>query len=159
MKLLSQFESKGNIELLSQLKLAVFASKYTPREIYSLSRELFHSLCKLPISLCSGWQAALEKELLTNVDESITANIVYYSAKDIAQINLPKHLEPLYLNHKLLLLSAQSRTSRVSKGDINKRDDLLFKQVDKILFMYIREGGRLEEYYNQKLRSNFPVFK
>lgn len=158
MKLLSQFESKGNIELLSQVKLAVFASKYTPLELYSLAIELFHSLCKLPISLCSGWQAPLEKELLANIKGSLTANIVYYSAKDIGQIHLPEHLESLYLNKKLLLLSAQSRTSRASKGDINKRDDLLLKQVDKILFMYIRDGGRLEEYYNQKLRSNFPVY-
>jgi len=35
---------------------------------------------------------------------------------------------------------------------------LLFKQTDKVLFIYIESGGRLEKYYNQLVNNNFPVF-
>ena len=158
MKILSQFESKGNIELLSQTTLAVFASKNATQEIYKPAQELFLSLSELTISLCGGWQAPLEKYLLNLASSEMKANIVYYSAKDLGQINPNAKLDSLDTDKKLLLISAQSKTNRASKNDVDKRDDLLFKQVDKVLFMYIEPGGRLEKYYNQLVEKDFPVF-
>jgi len=158
MKVLSHFESKGNIELLSQETLAVFASKNAPREIYPHARELFHELCRLPLSLCGGWQAPVEKELLSLTYPEMTADILLYSAKDLAIINLDETLKNLDMFGKLLLLSAESRSGRISKNDVDKRDDLLFKHMDKFLFMFIESGGRLEKYYNQLVDKNVPVF-
>lgn len=158
MKVLTQFESKGNIELLSQSKLAVFTSKNTPREISESAQRLFLSLCKLKISLAGGWQAPLEKQLLNLTYAGMPANIIYYSAKDLGQIKQNQKLAALDNEHKLLIVSAKSRTNRVSKNDINKRDTLLFNQVEKVLFMYIAHGGRLEKYYNQLLQKDFPVY-
>jgi len=158
MKVLSQFESKGNIELLSQDTLAVFASKNTSQEIYQPAKELFLTLCKLSVSLCGGWQAPLEKQLINLSYPEMTANILYYSAKDIGQINQDKKLKALDMFGKLLLISAESRANRVSKNDIDKRDELLFSQVDKVLFLFIEPGGRLEKYYNQLVEKNFPIF-
>jgi len=158
MKVLSQFESKGNIELLSQSTVAVFASKNAPEDLYLPASELFLALCKLPLSLCGGWQAPLEKRLLNLAYPEMTANILYYSARDIGQISPGEKLKALDIFGKLLLISAESRTNRASSNDIDKRDALLFKHVDKVLFIYIERGGRLEEYYNQLLGRDFPVF-
>ena len=158
MNVLSHFESKGNIELLSQTTLAIFASKNTPSEIFQQAREIFLQLCSLPLSLCGGWQAALEKELLSLTHPQMAADILLYSAKDLAKINLNETLKNLDMFGKLLLLSAESRSDRVSKNDVDKRDDLLFKHMDKVLFMFIESGGRLEKYYNQLVKKNFPVF-
>ena len=158
MKLLSQFESLGNIELLSQSTLSVFASKNTPQEIYPFALELFLSLCKLPLSLSSGWQAPLEKKLLNLTYPEMTANILYYSAKDLSKSGQNRKLKTLDMFGKLLVISAESRSGRPTKSDVDKRDTLLFQQTEKVLFIYIESGGRLEKYYNQFLEKNFPVY-
>jgi len=158
MKVLSQFESKGNIELLSQTTLAVFASKNSPQEIYQPAQEIFLSLCKLPISLSGGWQAPLEKQLLNFTYPEMTASVLYYSAKDLGQVNQNNKMKILDIAGKLLLISAESKTNRASQNDVDKRDELLFKQVDKVLFLYIESDGRLEKYYNRLAEKDFPVF-
>jgi len=157
MKLLSQFETKGNVELLSQNKIALFSSKNTPDEIYKPAEELFFTLCKLSISLAGGWQAPLEKSLLDLTLSGMKANIIYYSAKDLVSIENPK-LKELESQNKILYVSAQSRKSRVSKEDINKRDELMFKQVEAVLFLYIEPNGRLEKYFDQLINKKFPVY-
>jgi len=158
MKVLSHFESKGNIELLSQATLGVFASQKTPTDIYPSAKQLFLSLCRIPLSLSGGWQAPLEKQLLQLAYPEMTASILYYSAKDLARITLSDHLNTLDMFGKLLLISAESKTPRATQSDVDKRDALLFTQTDKILFLHIEHGGRLEKYYNQLLDKDFPVF-
>jgi len=158
MKVLSHFESLGNIELLSQSTLSVFASKNSPLEIYPLALDLFLSLCKLPLSISSGWQAPLEKKLLNLTYPEMTANIIYYSAKDISKTRQDRKLKDLDIFGKLLLISAESRSDRATKSDVDKRDALLFQQTEKVFFVYIDSGGRLEKYYNQFLEKDFPVY-
>jgi hypothetical protein len=158
MKILSQFESRGNIELLSQKIVAVFSSKNTPPEIYPAAEKLFEKMIDSPLSLASGWQAPLEKKLLGLTHSTMKANIVYYTAKDLSQIKLSPALIDLEREKKLLIVSAQSRQTRPTKSDINKRDALLFKQVSHVLFFYINPGGRLEEYFNHLQEAAFPVF-
>jgi hypothetical protein len=158
MKVLSHFESLGNIELLSQSTLSVFASKNTPQEIYPSAEDLFLSLCRLPLSLSSGWQAPLEKKLLNLTYPEMTANILYYSAKDLSKTGQDRKLKALNMFGKLLLISAESRSDRPTRNDVDKRDTLLFQQTEKVLFLYIESGGRLERYYNQFIEKNFPVY-
>lgn len=157
MRVLSQFESKGNVELLSQKNLAIFSSKNTPEEIFKSAEELFLSLCSMPICLASGWQAYFEKHLLELVKPDMPVNIIYYSAKDIGELNF-KELDVLEKENKLLYISAQSRKNRISKGDVDKRDELLFSQVDAALFLYIEPKGRLEKYFDILVMEEFPVY-
>lgn len=157
MKLLSQFESRGNIELLSQKIVAIFSSINTPQEIYGDAEKLFEKLKNRQLSIAGGWQAALEKKLLNTTDSKMLANIIYYTAKDLSQIKMIKKLKLLEDEKKLLLISAQSRQKRASKNDVDKRDKLLFEQVSHVLFLYIHPGGRLENYFNLLQESNFPI--
>ena len=157
MKVLAQFESKGNVELLSQKTLAIFSSKNTPQEIFNSAKKLFVSLCKMPLSLASGWQAPLEKHLLGLTSPVMAANIIYYSAKDINELNFIK-LHELEQENKILYISAQSRKNRVSKEDIDKRDELMLSKVDAILFLYIEPKGRLEKYFDFLCLEDFSIF-
>lgn len=158
MKILSQFESRGNIELLSQKPIAVFASQKTPEEIYKRAQNVFLKLCELPVSLAGGWQAPLERKLLQTILPAMQANIIYYSARDISKIKMMEKLTALETENKLLVVSAQSRQIRPSQNDIDKRDRLIFSQVSKILFMHVSEGGRLEKYFNSCLQNGLPVY-
>ena len=156
MKILSQFESKGNVELLSQKTLAIFSSKNTPQDIYTSAEELFLSLCELPVCLASGWQAPLEKHLLGLTNPAMPANIIYYSAKDISELNIVK-LAELEKENKLLYISAQSRKNRISKEDVDKRDELLLSYVNGALFFFIEPMGRLEKYFDFLCLEDFNV--
>ncbi|MCB0282558.1 MAG: hypothetical protein KDF60_08255 [Calditrichaeota bacterium] len=155
---MSQFETRGNIELLSQKPIALFASKETPKDLYPDAEIFFEKLCRLPVSLAGGWQAPLEKKLLHKTNTKIKANVIYYSARDIGKIKISEHLSNLNDNDKLLIVSAQSRQTRPSQNDIDKRDKLMFTQVHSVLFLYINEGGRLEKYFNDLLSSQFTVY-
>lgn len=157
MKILSQFESKGNLELLSQRTLALFSSKNTPQEIFKSAQELFLALCEMPLSLAGGWQAPFEKHLLGLTNPDMPANIIYYSAKDISQLNI-KELTQLEEQNKLLYISAQSRKNRVSKEDVDKRDELLLSKVDAVIFLYIEPRGRLEKYFDFLCLEDFATF-
>jgi hypothetical protein len=157
MRLLSQFETKGNIELLSQKIIAVFSSKNTPGEIYNPGRDLFLKLCELPLSIAGGWQAPFEKILLKEINPQMPANIIYYSAKNLISVKNTGFTE-LEKNNKVLYVSAQSRKDRASKQDINKRDQLMFSQVHSVLFFYIETNGRLQKYFDQLIRNNFSVY-
>ncbi len=158
MTLLSKFESTGNIELLSQKIITVFSSKDTPQEIYPAAEKLFEKLKDNHVSIASGWQAPLEKKLLESTYPEMVANIIYYTAKDLSQISLLPGLKRLDDKKKLLVISAQSRQKRATKNDIDKRDELLFKQVSQVIFLYISPDGRLEKYFNRLQEASFPIF-
>lgn len=157
MKILSQFESRGNVEILSQKILAVFSSINTPEEIYQPAEEIFKKLCDLPISLAGGWQAPLEKQLLDLTSSEMAANIIYYSAKNISRLRMPE-LKGFEETNKILYISARSRKDRISKEDVDKRDELLFSQVGAVLFLFIAPKGRLEHYFDFLILQDFPVY-
>ena len=141
--------SKGSIELLSQRKLAVFASRNAPREIYKSAEELFKALQKLYLSLAGGWQAPLERRLFESADPHQPANYIYYLAKDINAFR-PTPLQQRILDeNKLLMLSPEIKAKRTSQSLVKQRDALLFSQIDSVLFIYIHPGGRLEGYLHQ----------
>lgn len=143
-----KFESKGNIELLSQRNVALFASVKTPKEIYYEAQLLVEKMVERNFCLAGGWQAPLEKEILNDQLKKGKANIIFYTAKDIKYIKMKEPLQPMLEKEKLLILSPESKKKRVSKADIDLRDMLILDQIKHILFLYIDPGGRLETYYN-----------
>ena len=143
------FQSKGNIELLSQRKLAVFASKDTPREIYPDAEKCFAALRQLALCLAGGWQAPLERRLFEQADTGLAANYILYLAKDINAFRPTALQQHLLDENKLLVLSPEIKAKRASQSLVKQRDALLFSQIDSVLFLYIRPGGRLEGYLRE----------
>ena len=143
------FQSRGNIELLSQRKLAVFASQNTPDRIYREAEKLFSALQRLPLSLAGGWQAPLERRLYARADVQQAANYIHYLAKDINEFQPNDLQNRLLQENKLLVLAPEIRAKRASRSLVKQRDALLFSQIDSILFLYISPGGRLDTYLRQ----------
>jgi len=152
------FETLGNVELLSQNALALFASRHTPQPIIPEAQKLFTALTRLPLALAGGWQAPLEKKLLRSIDPAAAANYLYYLAKDINTFQPDRVQQRLLNQRKLLILSPGIHAPRPSAKEISRRDTLLFAQVRKILFFYIAPSGRLEKYFNYLLEQAFQVF-
>jgi len=158
MPLISKFKSCGNIELLSRKRVALFASRNTPAEIYPAASALFHVLCNLPLCLGGGWQAPLEKKLLNQLPGAPRAGLIYYSATDIGGRALNQKLQKIFEAQKLLLLCAEAAPGRASRSAVDKRDQLLFGQITRIIFFYIAPEGRLESVFNTLLKNNNTPF-
>jgi hypothetical protein len=152
------FESKGNIEILSQNKIALFASRNAPNEIIVEAEKIFIELRKKPVAVASGWQAPLEKRLFDQISDRDKANYIYYTAKDIKQISLKKAQQKVHDDGKLLLISPQLKTDRISGKEVDLRDELILSQINKILFLYIQPGGRLEKMLRQLSLKKYVLF-
>ncbi len=152
------FETRGNVELLSQLKVALFASKETPKTLYADALALFQSLQNMPLALAGGWHAPLEKFLFKNILLRCQANFIQYLARDINRIKPGAGQAELLKNEKLLLISPDIRQVRPSESLVKKRDSLLFSQISKILFLHISPGGRLEKYFNQLNPAEYHLY-
>lgn len=152
------FHSRGNIELLSQNKLAVFASRETPEELFEPAQTFFRELLRLPISLAGGWQSALEKELLTLFSPQVTANLIQYFAREINHLKLEDWQQALLNENKLLIISPETNQKRPNKSLVSKRDALIFSHCQKVLFFYVQPDGRLQAYFDQLLKSKHQLF-
>lgn len=153
------FETLGNVELLSQNRAAILASQQAPAEIFKPARALADSIAKLPLAAAGGWQSPLEKEILHQISHvKNQCNIIHYLARNINNLKLNKRQNPLMNSNKLLLISPEIQDTRPSRRQINNRDELMFSQIDKVLFLFISAGGRLEEYFNRMISSSYKVF-
>ncbi len=141
------FETVGNVELLSQKKLAVFCSRTVPETIKPAAERLFKALVQIPLSLAGGWQAPLEKQLFnTFALNPPTGHFIYYLAKDISTFRANFLQESLLKEKRLLVIAPQLKQKRPTQKLVTARDSLLFEQVSRILFLFIEEAGRLEQY-------------
>jgi hypothetical protein len=152
------FETRGNVELLSQTRLALFASRAAPEQVYEAAKQVFSRLAALPLSLAGGWQAPLEKHLLHLFPRKATANIIHYLARDINTIRLNAQQEEMLAESRLLLISPSLKQARTTSALVKKRDALIFLQTKKILFLHIRHGGRLEQQFNELYASGHDLY-
>jgi len=152
------FETLGNVELLSQARIALFASRNTPVELYPAAEALFSKLTELPVSIAGGWQAPLEKHLLSQFPLSAKANIIHYLARNINNLHLNRFQENLLAVNKLLLVSPSLRPIRVTSSMVIKRDNLIHSQIKKILFLHIEQGGKLERQFNQLYGAGYHIY-
>ena len=152
------FQTLGNVELLSQKKIAIFASKNAPEELLQSKNELFDKLLNMPIALAGGWQSPMEKSIYNCFDTNSAANIIHYIAKDINQFIPSKKQQNLIDQNKLLIVSPELKEVRASAPAVDKRDRLIFSQNKSIFFLYIEQGGRLEKYFRELNQLNYQLF-
>ncbi len=152
------FNTRGNIELLSQNKIALFASQHVPDALQTDLEEFFTHLLHLPIGLAGGWQSPFEKQLYARFHASMQANVIHYFARDINQLALTPLQSALMEKGKLLMIAPETESRRPSKLLVKKRDRLLFAQNRKICFLFIRSGGMLEQYFVELLQTGHAVY-
>lgn len=152
------FETLGNVELLSQQKIALFASRSAPPEIYEPALMLFRELGRLPLTLAGGWHAPLEKFLFKHSKAQEIANYIYYLSTNINQFKANDRQKELLQSDKLLVISPLLKEKQASRPSVKKRDELIFRQVNKILFLYMQPGGRLETYFRQLSEQDYQLY-
>jgi hypothetical protein len=152
------FTTRGNIELLSQNKIALFASRKTPETMLPDIFDFFDQLRELPIGLSGGWHSPAEKRLFKRMDVAQTANVLHYFARELNSIKPTAFQEQLLTKKKLLMIAPETKSKRANKTLVRQRDLLLLSQNKKVCFLHISRGGRLENYFNQLLEMKHSVF-
>lgn len=152
------FQTLGNVELLSQKKVAVFSSKNASEELNPIVNGILDKLFQLPLALAGGWQSPLEKSVYQKFNEKCTANIIHYIARDINQFQPSEIQQKLIYQNKLLIIAPELKENRASASAVDKRDRLIFSQNKKILFLYIEPKGRLEKYFKELSQLNFQLY-
>ncbi len=152
------FQTLGNVELLSQKKIAVFASKNSPNDLVQIVNEISEKLFKMPIALAGGWQSPLEKSVYQKFNIKCTPNIIHYIAKNINLFKPTEKQQNLIDQNKLLIISPELKENRASASAVDKRDRLIFSQNKNIFFLYIEPGGRLEKYFKELSQLNYQLY-
>jgi len=153
------FETRGNMEIFSQKKLALFASRQAPQQVWSAVEAVFKTLLELPLSLAGGWQAPLERHLLNLPQVGAgKANFIFYLARNLNEYESGGNIRRLLEADKLLFIAPETTQKRPSRRLIDRRDKLLFSQINRILFLYIHPGGRLEAYFNLLLQKKYHLY-
>lgn len=153
------FETLGNVELLSQARLAIFASRQSSVSVSEEALKLVDRLLTLPIALAGGWQAPLERQIFRQLaTASNSINCIYYLAKNINIFKPDKLQQHLLDSNRLLIIAPQTRASRPAKPFIKQRDNLLFEQNKRICFLSIRAGGRLAGYVEWLSAHKYSLF-
>ncbi len=152
------FETRGNVELLSANRFAVFASRTCPDDLVQAGVNLFDALKAFPFCVVGGWQAKAEKQILNFILERTNASVIHYLAKNLSTFT-PNAGQQRYLDKKRLLFVAPPlHQPRPSRKEITLRDQLLFSQTRKLVFLYIQPGGRLETYCNFLSAGDYTLF-
>jgi len=153
------FETIGNVELLSQNKVAIFSSKDVSLEITSQATSLIKSISSLSIAIAGGWQAPLEKKVFSfYTKQKSPINLIYYLAKNINLFKASVLQKNLIQRDRLLVIAPQFKEKRPTHKNISMRDELLFSQINKILFLSISPGGRLENYLSKLSSKKYQLY-
>ena len=152
------FITHGNAELLSQKKLAVFASHSSPEMNFLEIVKLFNCLKNQKIALAGGWHSSLERSLFMTADQSDKANYLYYVAKDLNSYRFNKQQQMLIEAEKLLMIGHDKPKHRIDKISSKWRNQLILSQMDTVLFIYIRPEGFLHSCFEQLLSDGNRIF-
>jgi len=152
------FNTLGNVELLSHKRLLIMASRQAPDDLKQNALSFFDQILSLDLTLCGGWQAPLEKALLTRFEQRLPAGLIYYLARDINQFQPGKKLQPLFEAGKVLFAAPELSGVRVGRQQVKKRDTLMLSQNNNILFVYLRPAGHLEKTLQYCLDRQYNIF-
>lgn len=153
------FETIGNIELLSHKRLAIFCSQSFPQIAEQAALDLIEAIGQLPLVFCGGWQAPFEKKLYKQFSQfNNTTYFIHYLASDINHYKLFPSEQMLLDENRLLLIAPRLNYKRADAKQVAMRDRLLFEQNNKVLFLGLSVGGRLESYIKELSSANYQLF-
>ena len=150
--------SLGNADLLEHHPIAIYASRNLPLSVLNDAEKLISLLAKEKYVLAGGWQSRMEKRLLKVSLRFPTSRIIYFLARGIKFYNLPRELEELIAENRLLVLSNFESERRVSRYLVEKRDQWMQNYIDYYLFLYIDPGGKTTDLFERCLEEGKSTF-
>lgn len=143
----------GNLKLLENNPIAIYCSRHIPLSVLSDAEKLISLLAKEKHVLAGGWQSRMEKRLLKFAVNIPTSRIIYFLARGIKFFNLPRDLEKLFTENRLLVLSTFEDEKRITRNLVEQRDKWMLNYIDHYLFYHIDPNGKTTDFFNRCLKE------
>jgi len=148
----------GNIEILKQSLLGLFASVKCPASLILKAHDLAQKLVEDCTPVISGFHSPVEKEMLSVLQRG-SGSIVICPARGLEEMRIPARYHHLFEKGRLLLLSAfPSSIKRPKENFTQERNRIVGTLAERIMIIYANPGGKIEALCRDFLKWNKPVF-
>ena len=158
-----QITFMGNKTLISKKVLpltAFYCSRNMPIPVFYDALKLFENMIKEEVIFIGGWQSPIEKRFLKWFGENYkySRGLIWVIGKDIRYFRLYNYLKNAFNAEKLLIVSLFKGIRRITKKEVNIRDEFIMNNVEQSVFFYIFPGARLESISRQWVKKDKRVF-
>lgn len=153
-----QLAAMGNVEALSNNKLAFFCSVKCPGEPIVQAYDFARSLRDSGVTIIGGFQSPIEKDCLELLLRG-TQPVIICPARSLQKIRLPALWRTAIQQEQLLLLSPFAERFRRPTVELSEqRNEFVAKMADQVLFAYADPGGKTEALARKVISSGKPVW-
>jgi predicted Rossmann fold nucleotide-binding protein DprA/Smf involved in DNA uptake len=148
----------GNLELLKQLKLAIFCSTTYPAAIVSQTEEVIQKLVDAGVTVIGGFHSPVERQCLSILLRGAQP-IILSPARSLDKLRIrPEYKEPLGNGRLLLLSFFKSHRHRSDVEMALKRNHFVAALADRILTVHAAPSSKTEQLCRELISWQKPVY-
>jgi predicted Rossmann fold nucleotide-binding protein DprA/Smf involved in DNA uptake len=148
----------GNLEVLKQLKLAIFCSTTCPAAIVSQTEEVIEKLVDASITVIGGFHSPIERQCLSLLLRG-TQPIILSPARSLDKLRIRPEYKEALGNGRLLLLSFfKSHRHRSDVEMALKRNRFVAALADRILTVHAAPSSKTEQLCRELISWQKPVY-
>lgn len=132
----------GNIDLLRQKKIGIFASRDAPQSIVIPAEKFVFAVSKLPYVFISGWHSSFEKKIFEKL-LLLEKEIIFFTSLGIRNMRMDNHLIKTWRNGRLLIISFFEDNPKMTSLNALRRNEMISDISEKNLFLYVNNNGNL----------------
>ena len=132
----------GNIDLLRQKKIGIFASRDAPQSIIIPAEKFVFAISKLPYVFISGWHSPFEKKILEKL-LVLEKEIIFFTSLGIKNLRMDNHLIKTWRNGRLLIISFFECNPKMTSLNALRRNEMISDISEQNLFLYVNSNGNL----------------
>ncbi|MGH9836437.1 MAG: DNA-processing protein DprA [Blastocatellia bacterium] len=148
----------GNLEILSERKLALFCSVKCPGDLILQTYDAARALRDAGVTVIGGFHSPMEKECLALLLRG-RQPIIVCPARGLEEMRLPVEWKKRLDEKRLLLLSPfGEKDRRINARLAIRRNEFVAALADEILVAYAEAGGKTERFCHKTLEWRKPLF-
>jgi predicted Rossmann fold nucleotide-binding protein DprA/Smf involved in DNA uptake len=139
----------GNLDILSQTKIALFCSTRCPGEAILRAYDQAAKLRDAGRCIVSGFHSPVEKECLSILLRG-SQPVIICPARSLEKMRLPVNWQKPVTDGRLLILSCFApRKTRVTTALAIRRNEFVAALSDEVWFAYVAPGGEMQRLANK----------
>ncbi|GAB4332979.1 MAG: hypothetical protein Kow0037_11010 [Calditrichia bacterium] len=149
-------KSLGNPNLLKEPSVAIFSSRGIPPGYKKEIFKAIQNLAQLPNPLISSWHSQLEQHLQKQRRPE-NGGIIFLTSREPDKSRLSPTVIPFFGWHNALLLQLPPKSTSKS-GWFEQRNQLIMQIAKKVVFLYVRPSGMVEDLLKLSLQLGKIVY-
>ncbi len=148
----------GDVSILQQPLLGVFCSVKCPASLILKAHDVSRELASQGLTVISGFQSPVEKEVLTVLMRG-NGSIIVCPARGLAGMRIPMDWRPAIDAGKMLVTSPfDGQVKRPTDELARQRNLFVATLATGILFIHARSGGSLELLLREMMATEKPFY-